>query len=229
LSDDAERADGYFSKFNVSGLLRGDAASRATYYASGINDGWMTRNEARSLEDLNPMEGLDEPLQPLNMVTIEQAKVAADTAAKAADAAAKADAAAAKAASQPAPAPAPAPTPSAPDGKALAIAIAREIGAPQLEEKVGRALSARNEGRLVDARDLITEVLAEVAAVDDAATAAKAKEMLDEAKRHDDAMAAIGKGLGEIAKAMRAPREVPPVKFVRDDKGRVLGAEPLKG
>lgn len=57
----------YFPEFAVDALARGDAASRASYYNSGINAGWLTRNEARRLENLNPLPGLDEPLQPLNM------------------------------------------------------------------------------------------------------------------------------------------------------------------
>ena len=48
--------------------MRGDAASRSTYYQSGIQNGWLTRNEARIAENLNPLTGLDEPLRPLNMV-----------------------------------------------------------------------------------------------------------------------------------------------------------------
>ena len=57
----------YFVKFNLNSLLRGDSAARAAYYKSGIETGWMTRNEARSLEDMQPLDGLDEPLVPLNM------------------------------------------------------------------------------------------------------------------------------------------------------------------
>ena len=63
----AEIADGYYTALDYRQLLRGDAASRAAFYASGITNGWMTRNEARAEEDLNPLEGLDEPLKPLNM------------------------------------------------------------------------------------------------------------------------------------------------------------------
>jgi len=55
-------------EFDMGGLLRGDHASRAEYYQSGINAGWLTRNEARIGENLDPIDGLDEPLQPLNMV-----------------------------------------------------------------------------------------------------------------------------------------------------------------
>jgi hypothetical protein len=55
-------------EFDFSNLMRGDAASRSAYYQSGIQNGWLTRNEARIAENLNPIEGLDEPLRPLNMV-----------------------------------------------------------------------------------------------------------------------------------------------------------------
>lgn len=53
---------GFYVKFFEQGLLRGDAKTRAEFYASGIRDGWMTRNEARRFEDLNPLPGLDKPL-----------------------------------------------------------------------------------------------------------------------------------------------------------------------
>jgi HK97 family phage portal protein len=63
----AERAE-YCIEFDEKQLLRGDAAARAAYYTSGITNGWLTRNEARVEEGYNPIEGLDEPLVPLNMV-----------------------------------------------------------------------------------------------------------------------------------------------------------------
>lgn len=55
-------------EFDFANLMRGDTASRSTYYQSGIQNGWLTRNEARIAENLNPLDGLDEPLRPLNMV-----------------------------------------------------------------------------------------------------------------------------------------------------------------
>ena len=55
-------------EFDFANLMRGDAASRAAYYQSGIQNGWLTRNEARVAENMNPLDGLDEPLRPLNMV-----------------------------------------------------------------------------------------------------------------------------------------------------------------
>lgn len=48
-------------------LLRGDTKTRYEAYGKAITDGWMTRNEARRLENRNPLPGLDEPLQPMNM------------------------------------------------------------------------------------------------------------------------------------------------------------------
>ena len=71
LLAEAEVKAGYYFHHVVQGLLRGDAVSRANYYKAGINDGWMTRNEARHLEELNPVPGLDAPLKPLNMETVE--------------------------------------------------------------------------------------------------------------------------------------------------------------
>lgn len=56
-----------YAKFIVEGLLRGDTAARKELYNEGITDGWLTRNEVREKEDMNPLPGLDEPLQQLNM------------------------------------------------------------------------------------------------------------------------------------------------------------------
>ena len=66
--------------FDFHSLLRGDSAQRATYYHNGILDGWLTRNEARDMEGREPLDGLDEPLRPLNMVEEYEAEdVEADT------------------------------------------------------------------------------------------------------------------------------------------------------
>lgn len=62
----AERAAGYYAKFNLGGLLRGTPKERAELYHYGITDGWMDRNEARALEDMNPRAGLDELLISVN-------------------------------------------------------------------------------------------------------------------------------------------------------------------
>jgi HK97 family phage portal protein len=57
----------YFAEFLVEGLLRGDAKARAEFYASGITNGWLKRNEVREKENMNPEDGLDEFLVPMNM------------------------------------------------------------------------------------------------------------------------------------------------------------------
>jgi phage portal protein BeeE len=53
-----EIAQGYYIKINVNALLRADAKTRADVYTKALNTstGWMSRNEVRALEDLNPDE-----------------------------------------------------------------------------------------------------------------------------------------------------------------------------
>ena len=52
LLSDTEKAD-YFVKFNVDGLLRGDYQSRMNGYAVGRQNGWMSANDIRELENLD--------------------------------------------------------------------------------------------------------------------------------------------------------------------------------
>jgi hypothetical protein len=44
---------GLFVKFNLDGLLRGDYQSRMTGYATARQNGWMSANDIRELEDMN--------------------------------------------------------------------------------------------------------------------------------------------------------------------------------
>ena len=46
----------YFIKFNVDGLLRGDYASRMSGYATARQNGWMSANDIRELENLDRIE-----------------------------------------------------------------------------------------------------------------------------------------------------------------------------
>ena len=50
----------YFAEHQVEGLLRGDATTRAAFYASGINVGWLRKSEARRLENLPTIDGIDD-------------------------------------------------------------------------------------------------------------------------------------------------------------------------
>lgn len=58
----------HYVKFNVDAILRGDYATRTAGYTTMITSGVINRNEARAFEDLDPYEGGDEYLVPLNMV-----------------------------------------------------------------------------------------------------------------------------------------------------------------
>ena len=46
-------------KFNVDGLLRGDYQSRMNGYAIARQNGWLSANDIRELEDLNPIPDED--------------------------------------------------------------------------------------------------------------------------------------------------------------------------
>ncbi len=60
----------YFTEFLVDGLLRGDIKSRYEAYAVGRMNGFLNANEIRELENMNPFEGGDVYLVPLNMIPI---------------------------------------------------------------------------------------------------------------------------------------------------------------
>ena len=49
----------YFIKFNVDGLLRGDYASRMSGYATARQNGWMSANDIRELENLDRIPAED--------------------------------------------------------------------------------------------------------------------------------------------------------------------------
>lgn len=63
-------AASYFAEFNIEGLLRGDLASRYQSYAIGRQWGWLSPNEIRNKENMNPIpdeDGGNDYLVPLNM------------------------------------------------------------------------------------------------------------------------------------------------------------------
>lgn len=68
-----DRALGITIEFNLEGLLRGDSAARASFYQSGLNNGWMTINEVRALENMPPVDGGDVPRMQMQNVPITQA------------------------------------------------------------------------------------------------------------------------------------------------------------
>ena len=56
-----------FCKHDLDVLRRADLKTRYDAHAAGITAGFLTRNEARQMENLPTLPGLDEPLSPLNM------------------------------------------------------------------------------------------------------------------------------------------------------------------
>lgn len=57
-----------YAYFDMTGLMRGDQKARYEAYATARQWGWLSVNDIRDLENLNPVEGGDIYLQPLNMV-----------------------------------------------------------------------------------------------------------------------------------------------------------------
>lgn len=57
----ADRRAGIYTKFNIGGLLRGAHDARASYFSKALGAGgspaWMTQDEVRELDELNPMGG----------------------------------------------------------------------------------------------------------------------------------------------------------------------------
>ncbi len=76
----ATSRDTHYAEFVVEGLLRADSAGRATLYASAAQNGWMTRAEIRSKENLPPIDGADELTAQSNLVPLNLLGAAGDSA-----------------------------------------------------------------------------------------------------------------------------------------------------
>ncbi len=68
--------NGQYIKFSMAGFLRGDHTARASFYQSAIQNGWMTVNEVRALEDLNPVKEGDTLMFPMNYLSLAKAVTA---------------------------------------------------------------------------------------------------------------------------------------------------------
>ncbi|WP_413722686.1 phage portal protein [Sodalis sp. RH24] len=62
----------YYAEFSVEGLLRADSAGRAAYYTSALQNGWMSRNDVRRLENMPPIDGGDIYTVQLNLTPLDQ-------------------------------------------------------------------------------------------------------------------------------------------------------------
>ena len=74
-----EEKKNLFFKFNVEGLLRGDYQSRMTGYATARQNGWMSANDIRELENLDRIpseDGGDLYLVNGNMLSLDKAGAA---------------------------------------------------------------------------------------------------------------------------------------------------------
>lgn len=69
LLTQAERKKGYYFKFIANGLLRASSKDRSEYFAKALGAGgspaWMSQDEVRELEDMDPMGGAASALPPL--------------------------------------------------------------------------------------------------------------------------------------------------------------------
>jgi len=78
LQRDVIEDDRFYAKFSLSALLRGDQATRTQCQAVAIEHGWLSQDDVREIEDMNPIAGgigkkywralnwttLDAPVQP---------------------------------------------------------------------------------------------------------------------------------------------------------------------
>lgn len=71
LLSPAERMK-FSAEFVIEGLLRGLSATRAAFYASAAQNGWLTRNEIRRLENKPPLPGGDVLTVQSNLVPLDQ-------------------------------------------------------------------------------------------------------------------------------------------------------------
>lgn len=62
----------YKPKYSVEGLLRADSAGRASFYSQMLNNGVMTRNEVRGLENLPAIAGADQLTVQLALTPLDQ-------------------------------------------------------------------------------------------------------------------------------------------------------------
>lgn len=58
-----------YIEFNLAEKLRGSFAEQASAFQSAVGAPWMTRDEARSMNNLPQVDGADELIVPLNVIT----------------------------------------------------------------------------------------------------------------------------------------------------------------
>ena len=64
------REGGLYLEFLADGVLRGNTSERYGAYKVARETGWMSVNEIRKRENMNPIDGGDEYIQPLNFMQV---------------------------------------------------------------------------------------------------------------------------------------------------------------
>lgn len=70
---ESELDSGYYVKFNVDSILRGDIEKRYKAYKEGIQGGFLMPNEARQKEEMPPVEGGDQLYANGNIIPLSMA------------------------------------------------------------------------------------------------------------------------------------------------------------
>lgn len=73
LLTESEKQQGYYLQHKVDGLLRGNIKGRFEAYSKMLNYGVFSINEIRGFEELNPVEGGNVHLVPMNFVPLQDA------------------------------------------------------------------------------------------------------------------------------------------------------------
>lgn len=68
---DANERKRYYAHFRTQALLRGKHIDRAQFYSSLQQIGAMSPNDIRELEDMNPIDGGDVYMVPLNLASVQ--------------------------------------------------------------------------------------------------------------------------------------------------------------
>jgi HK97 family phage portal protein len=61
----------YYAEYSFEGMLRADSAGRSAFYSTALQNGWMTRNEVRELENWEAVDGADDLTCQSNLVPVK--------------------------------------------------------------------------------------------------------------------------------------------------------------
>jgi HK97 family phage portal protein len=67
-------SESYYTEFNRNAYIRTDATTKASIYAQAIQNGWMSQNDVRRLENMNEIAGGDTYWVQQNMMPIDKAE-----------------------------------------------------------------------------------------------------------------------------------------------------------